>query len=56
MTTKDYTPWLYNRDFLSKAPKYMLRDPLPGPPPPNPLGECSFGIPFIDWMNNATVR
>lgn len=61
MTTKDYTPWLYNREFLKKAPKYMIRDPPPGPPPPgppppNPLSTCEFGIPFIEWMNNATVR
>ena len=27
-----------------------------GPPPPNPLGTCQFGLPYIDWLNNATIR
>lgn len=47
MSVKDYTPWLLNQDFKRKAPKYMLKDPPPGPPPPNPLGMCEFGIPYI---------
>ena len=56
MSSTEYTPWLYKKDF-KKAPKYLLRDnPHPGPPPPNPLGTCEFGIPYIDWLNSATVR
>lgn len=41
-TTKDYTPWAYN--------KKLLKEDV------NPLGYCTFGLPMIDYINREDVR
>lgn len=40
-TSLDYTPWLYGGD---------------DPAADNPLGPCTFGLPFLKWVNSKEVR
>jgi hypothetical protein len=48
-TAKDYTPWLFSSQNRAEAqPK--VGSGLGDLPP------CTFGIPLINWANNATVR
>ena len=46
-TAMDYTPW-YFRKLYGKNFKEAVKD--------NGLPPCTFGIPLMDWANNATVR
>ena len=49
-THADYTPWLFKK-HLQGTPE------LGGsPPPPNPLGSCTFGLPLLEWTNDKEVR
>jgi hypothetical protein len=45
-TTRDYTPWA----FTGKASRTGKLSDV------NPLGPCTFGQPFIDFINNPKVR
>lgn len=47
-TAKDYTPWLFKNNRRDDKPR--VKGSLGELPP------CTFGIPLINWANNATVR
>jgi hypothetical protein len=45
-TTKDYSPWFYER----RDKEGVLKGGLGELPP------CTFGVPIIDWVNQESVR
>lgn len=46
----DYTPWFFKKlreNKIKRNGPWVMDDGLP---------PCTFGIPLMDWANNATVR